>query len=73
MLDGFELLAFGRGFYLGLENSVNNTAEGFAQIVSHPLDSAEALLQRIKQVYLNLNEETGKFKDDPLVTLNRHR
>ncbi|WP_410770426.1 hypothetical protein [Fontibacillus sp. BL9] len=45
MLDGFELLAFGRGFYLGLENSVNNTAEGIAQIVSHPLESAEALLQ----------------------------
>ncbi len=28
--------------------------------------SAEAFLQGIKQIYLNVNEEAGKFKDDPL-------
>ncbi|MNP39748.1 hypothetical protein D3C76_1333360 [compost metagenome] len=66
MLDGYEVLAFGKGFYIGLDNSVNNIADKFAEIVSHPVASGETLLQGIKQVYINLNEEAGKFSKDPL-------
>ncbi|MBQ4900501.1 hypothetical protein KB559_16820 [Paenibacillus sp. Marseille-P2973] len=66
MLDGYEVLAFGKGFYIGLDNSINNIADKFAEIVSHPVASGEALLQGIKQVYINLNEEAGKFNKDPL-------
>lgn len=66
MLDGYEVLAFGKGFYIGLDNSVNNIADKLAEIVSHPVASGEALLQGIKQVYINLNEEAGKFSKDPL-------
>ncbi|MDN4068384.1 hypothetical protein QYF50_10830 [Paenibacillus vini] len=66
MLDGYEVLAFGKGFYIGLDNSINNIADKFAEIVSHPVASGEALLQGIKQVYINLNEEAGKFSKDPL-------
>ncbi len=66
MLDGYEVLAFGKGFYIGLDNSVNNIADKFVEIVSHPVASGEALLQGIKQVYINLNEEAGKFSENPL-------
>lgn len=66
LLDGYETLAFGRGFYLGLENSVNHAADVTAQIVAHPLDSGEAALKGIAQVFIDIAEEADKFKDDPV-------
>ncbi|WP_435924011.1 CdiA family toxin C-terminal domain-containing protein [Paenibacillus sp. DYY-L-2] len=66
LLDGYETLAFGRGLYMGLENSVNKTANQFVEIVSHPLESGKAALQGIKQIYIDLNEEARKFAADPV-------
>lgn len=71
LTDGYEHIAFGRGFLIGLDNSVNQTTDQVVEIVSNPIDSTKAALQGIKQIYLNVTEEAGKFMDDPLGYVKR--
>ncbi len=66
LTDGYEQIAFGRGFYIGLDNSINQTTDQVVEIVSNPIDSTKAALQGIKQIYVNVKEEAGKFIDNPL-------
>ncbi len=56
LTDGYEHIAFGRGFFIGLDNSINQTTDQVVEIVSNPIDSTKAALQGIKQIYVNVKE-----------------
>ncbi|MGF7046933.1 hypothetical protein J2T13_001435 [Paenibacillus sp. DS2015] len=65
-LDGYEEIAFGRGFINGMDRNVDDIFNTTVEIVKHPIDSGKAAIEGIKQIYVDINEEIEKYQKDPM-------